>query len=248
MSLALLAAVVSAAFALIVGRRWLRTRRPAFAAWTFGLLIFSAAAGVQAAGEHGGFTVAQFRAFYLLGGVLGVIWLAQGTLFLSAPPRLARISAAVLGLLTVLLAVDALAVGVNPARLGDPAGILGDALTQTTSPLRLAAIVFNIAGTLILVGGSGWSAWRFWRGRAPLDRVVCNVLLTAGALMIAAGFSAAKVTGAAISTLDVLGGYEAAGITVMFAGFLSLGRLNRLPGRTRYPAAAQRDGSGGGGR
>ena len=73
----------------------------------------------------------------------------------------------------------------------------------------------------MLIGGSAWSAWRFARTRTALDRAVCNVLLTAGALLIAAGFSAAKSVGGSISTLGV---YEAVGIAVMFAGFLALGR------------------------
>ena len=56
-----------------------------------------------------------------------------------------------------------------------------------------------------------------------IDRVICNVLLTAGALIIAVGFSAAKTVG--IGNLDVLGAYEAAGIAIMFGGFLALGKV-----------------------
>ncbi len=52
--------------------------------------------------------------------------------------------------------------------------------------------------------------------------MICNVLLTAGAFVIAAGFSAAKIAG---GSLDTLGVYEAIGIAVMFAGFLSIGRF-----------------------
>ena len=70
-------------------------------------------------------------------------------------------------------------------------------------------------------------AWRFIRERTHLDRIVCNVLLTAGALVIAAGFSAAKITTATghctLGSLDYLGAYEAIGMAVMFAGFLSSG-------------------------
>ncbi len=57
---------------------------------------------------------------------------------------------------------------------------------------------------------------------------MCNVLLTVGAFVVAAGFSAAKIAG---GSLDTLGVYEAVGITVMFAGFLSLGRFGRSTGR-----------------
>jgi hypothetical protein len=219
-----LAAALAAAFGVVVIGRWRRSRRPAFAAWAAGLLVFAAAALTQALGEHGGFSVPLFRAFYLLGGVLGVIYLALGTVFLLAPPRVARASAAVLLALTILVAVDAIFVPVDAARLGTASGVLGEAITGHGNPLYVGAVVFNIIGTVVLCGGSAWSAWMFARTRAGLDRVVCNVLLTAGALLVASGFSAAKSVGGSLSTLGV---YEAVGIAVMFAGFLSLGRVGR---------------------
>jgi len=128
-----------------------------------------------------------------------------------------------------VVAVDAAFVPVDAARLSTASGVLGEAITGHGNPLSDAAVVFNIPGSLVLSGGSAWSAVRFARTRAGLDRVVCNVLLTAGALLIAAGFSAAKSVGGSIATLGV---YEAVGIAVMFAGFLSLGRAGRkLPSR-----------------
>jgi len=89
MAFAAVASGLSAAFAVVVFLRFLRSRRPAFAAWTLGLLIFAGAAAFQAAGETGGWSPAVFRGFYLLGGVLGVIYLALGTVFLLAPRRVA---------------------------------------------------------------------------------------------------------------------------------------------------------------
>ena len=227
---AIVAAAVSAAFALVVLDRFRRSRRPAFAAWAVGLLIFAAAASCQAAGERAGFSQPLFRAFYLLGGVLGVIWLSMGTLFLLAPRSVARASCAVLALLTVVLAANAAVVPVDEGLLGTAAGVLGTAV-QGGSPLQNGAVALNILGTLILVGGSAWSAFRLFRDRAGVDRVLCNVLLTAGAFVVAAGFTAAKVAGAG---LDTLGVYEAVGITLMFAGFLVLGRSGVVLGRTLW--------------
>jgi hypothetical protein len=224
---AIAASVISAAFAVVVFIRFRMSGRPAFAAWTAGLAIFAAAAGCQAVGERFGFSAPIFRAFYLLGGVLGVIWLSMGTLFLLAPRRLAGRTTAILGIVTVLLAVDAALVPVDTSRLDTAAGVLGDAIAHG-SLLQLGAVILNILGTLILVGGSAWSAYRLIRDHGGVDRVVCNVLLTAGAFVIAAGFSAAKLAG---GSLDTLGVYEAVGIAVMFAGFLSLGRLRRPAAR-----------------
>ncbi len=218
---AIVASAVSLIFAWVVFTRFTRTGRPAFAAWTTGLLIFAGAAACQAAGERAGFSAPLFRAFYLLGGVLGVIWLSTGTLFLLAPRRVALTATLALVVVTLVLAVDAAVVPVDASRLGSAAGVLGGAISHG-SPLQVGAVVLNILGTLVLVGGSGWSAYRLVRDRGGVDRVVCNVLLTVGAFVIAAGFSAAKIAGGA---LDTLGIYEAIGIVVMFAGFLSIGRF-----------------------
>jgi hypothetical protein len=218
---AIVAAAISIIFAWVVFTRFTLTGRPAFAAWATGLAIFAAAATCQAIGERTGFGAPLFRAFYLLGGVLGVIWLSMGTLFLLAPPRVARAATLTLAVVTLVLAVDAALVQVDTSRLGSASGVLGDAIAHG-SPLQVGAVVLNILGTVILVGGSGWSAYRLARDHGGLDRVVCNVLLTAGAFVIAAGFSAAKIVG---GSLDTLGIYEAIGIAVMFAGFLSIGRF-----------------------
>ena len=222
MVFAAVASGLSAAFAVVVFLRFLRSRRPAFAAWTLGLLIFAGAAAFQAAGETGGWSPAVFKGFYLLGGVLGVIYLALGTIFLLAPRRVAWACAIVLAAITIVLAVDAAVIPVDAAKLTTAKGVLGDAI-EHGSLLFIGVVFLNIIGTLVLVGGSAWSAYRFIRDHAGIDRVICNVLLTGGALVIAAGFTAAKTVG--IGDLDVLGAYEAAGIAIMFGGFLALGKV-----------------------
>jgi hypothetical protein len=240
-NLAGLASLLSFAFALVVAARWMRRHRPSFAFWTLGLLVFAVAAAAQSLGETQGFEqhVLLFRLFYLMGGDLGVIYLALGTLYLLVPLRVANISALTLAALTAVVAVDAFVAPVDAASLATPCGLFGGAFAPV-APVALAAVVFNIVGTVAFAGGAAWSGWRFLRERVHLDRIVCNILLTAGALVIAAGFSAAKISNATghctLSSLDYLGGYEAAGMAVMFAGFLSVGRL-RLPsvGRSNLP-------------
>jgi len=72
------------------------------------------------------------------------------------------------------------------------------------SPVRLTTPFFNIYGLFTLVGGAIWSAYLFWRKRVLPNRVVANVLIAAGALLI--GFA---------STLSRLG----------YGQFLYLGEL-----------------------
>ncbi|MGC1185317.1 MAG: hypothetical protein WBA31_09235 [Candidatus Dormiibacterota bacterium] len=239
MDAAVVACLLGAAFSAFVWSRWWRSRRPAFAAWGTGLAIFAAAAFTQALGQSYGFSVPLFRAFYLLGGVLGVIYLALGTGFLLAPVRLVRVCAGVLVGLTLVLAVDAAVVPVDAAKLTTSAGVLGGALVSHGTPLFVAAVTFNILGTLILAGGSAYSALRFIQSRASFDRVLCNVLLTVGALLVALGFSLAKTVGGSLGELGV---FESVGAAIMFAGFLSLGRFGATeaarPEKLAAPAAS----------
>ncbi|HVB13920.1 MAG TPA: hypothetical protein VNH38_04085 [Candidatus Dormibacteraeota bacterium] len=235
MGAAVVACLFGAAFSAVVWGRWSRSRRPAFAAWGTGLAIFSAAALTQALGQAYGFSVPLFRAFYLLGGVLGVIYLALGTAFLLAPARVGRICAGALLVLTLILAVDAAVVPVNASKLTTSAGVLGGALVGHGTPLFVAAVSFNILGTLVLAGGSAYSAFHFIQSRAGIDRVLCNVLLTLGAVVVALGFSLAKTVGGSLTELGV---FESVGAAIMFAGFLSLGRFGATaPNRARAVAA-----------
>ena len=87
------------------------------------------------------------------------------------------------------------------------------------SAVRLTTPFFNIYGLLTLVGGAIWSAYLFWRKRVLPNRVLGNVLIAAGALLI--GFA---------STLTRLG-YgqflylaELLSAIIMFAGFLVASR------------------------
>lgn len=52
------------------------------------------------------------------------------------------------------------------------------------SPVRLTTPFFNIYGLFTLVGGAIYSAFLFWRKRILPNRVLANILIAAGALLI----------------------------------------------------------------
>jgi len=82
------------------------------------------------------------------------------------------------------------------------------------SPVRLTTPFFNIYGLLTLVGGAIWSAYLFWRKRVLPNRVIGNVLIAAGALLIG---SASTLTRLGYGQFLYLG--ELLSAILMFAGF-----------------------------
>ncbi len=82
------------------------------------------------------------------------------------------------------------------------------------TPVRLTTPFFNIYGLLTLVGGAIYSAFLFWRKRVMPNRVIGNVLIAAGALLI--GF-ASTLTRLGYGEYLYLG--ELLSAILMFVGF-----------------------------
>ncbi len=81
--------------------------------------------------------------------------------------------------------------------------------------VRLTTPFFNIYGLLTLVGGAIWSAYLFWRKRVLPNRVIGNVLIAAGALLIG---TASTLTRLGYGQYLYIG--ELLSAILMFSGFL----------------------------
>jgi len=82
------------------------------------------------------------------------------------------------------------------------------------SPVRLTTPFFNIYGLVTLVGGAIYSAYLFWRKRVLPNRVVGNILIAAGALLIG---TASTLTRLGYGEFLYLG--ELLSAILMFVGF-----------------------------
>ena len=80
--LAFIATAIATLFAQATAVRWSRSRAPHQGAWTFALALFALASAALATGASTGWDRGTFRAFYLLGAVINVPWLALGTIYL----------------------------------------------------------------------------------------------------------------------------------------------------------------------
>ena len=206
---AVLSAVVSAVFAGVLALRYARRRRPHQLVWTIGLAMFTLAAAAGVLARSGGATEVEYRLFYLFGAILNVAWLALGTTYLLAPRAARR---ALWGLLafTVLASVAVFASPVDLSAAADT----GKGFDRAPLPRILAGLGSGL-GSLVLVAGALWSAWRFLRARHEGRRALANVIIAAGVLVAAAGGTAA-FTGAS----GVVEWTNLAGVSLIFVGFL----------------------------
>jgi hypothetical protein len=203
------AGLVALAFTMLTFERWLARRQRHELAWSASLALFAVAAGTLAMGAQGGWNGATFRIFYLCGAVIDVPFLALGTVYLLAGPRLGdRVAVGVCLVAAFAAGVVAVAPFTHPLpahRLVQGSAVFGPA------PRVLAGVCSGV-GALVVFAGAVWSAWRQRRARSLLS----NGLIAAGTALLGA-------SGLLNSVLDAMTAFAVTlliGICVLFAGFL----------------------------
>jgi hypothetical protein len=153
------------------------------------------------------------------GGVLVVGYLALGELFLIARRPIAWAATTLLGILRI-----AAVVLVAQAPISGDITSAGWRALDRTGPLLLLTISVNAIGTLILVGGALWSAYRFRRLGTMRNRMVGCIGIAAGTFTTATGGLLTRLGHEEFLYLSM-----AIGIAIIYWGYL----LARTPG---YPA------------
>jgi hypothetical protein len=215
----LAAAVIAAVFAGLLARQFLARRKPYQLLWAIALLMYAGGSFALFLGVVDGWSAGEYRAFWLLGAVLNVPYLALGEVYL-----LVRNRAVGAALLLVLLFATAFAfnrvrtAGVDVTALGKDLPLGRDVFVRDPFALHLAQL-YAYPTYAFLVLGTLWSAWKM-RGAPQLRDRFLGTLGIAGGATIAAAGSAFAATG-------VLAGFSltiAVAIAVMFWGFLRASR------------------------
>jgi hypothetical protein len=232
-ALAAAATLVALAFAFSTLDRWLRRRRPHELAWTVSLGLFALGSASLWWAESNRWSLGAFRVFYIAGAVLNVPWLALGTVYLLAGPRVGH---RVRGWLVFLSGLTVGVVGFAPTRAAvHGADLPTGRLVFGVAPRVLAAAGSGVAALVIIVGAL-WSAWRVWRGRVPslgATRVVTHPgRLVAGNLLIALGTLVLSGSGTLAGRLGKDRAFAITllvGIAILFVGFLVTSAPARRP-------------------
>lgn len=215
----LLAVLAAAAATGLVGdlvRSYRRRPRPHVGAWALAVSLYAIATWALVVGLVAGWTSPVFRIFYGLGAILNVPFLGIGSAYLVLGERAGRRLLEWFSLAGVFaLFITFTAPFVSP--LGDeglPAGsdVFADIGTVGPTGPRFYALLFNVVGTLLLVGLAGWSAARFWKANRRL--VAGNVLIVLGGVFPAFGGSLFAVGETSAFALSLF-----FGAVLLWAGF-----------------------------
>jgi hypothetical protein len=154
--------------------------------WAIGLGMFAIASLCDGILEFTWNELA-FLGWYLFGAILNAAWIGEGTLFLLFRRRWVPITAMILAILSVVTAALLLSTPLNASayQAGVPIAEQYQSILPTDAIVRRATPIFNIYGTITLVGGALYSGYLFYRKRILPNRVLGNVLIAAGALAVA---------------------------------------------------------------
>lgn len=220
MILAWAAAAIAGAFAVHLLVRFVRRGRWAEGVWAISLLMFSAASAALALGLTDGWTSAEFRTYWLFGAVLTVPFLAAGEIYLlSRRPMIGHLALLVVLGATAYATLEVRGAALDLDVLASERFFTGKEILGEEATARVLALIYSYTGTAVLALGILWSAVGM-RGKPHLrGRLYGTLLILLGAFVVAGGsaFAAAgNATGFSVTL--------AAGVTVMYLGFLTATR------------------------
>jgi len=216
-------------FAGVLFRRYRERGRPHLLWWGIGMLTYAAGTITESLTTLAGWHAGLFRAWYITGALLGGAPLAQGTVYLLLPKRVAdRLTA----LLVTAVLTGALFVLLSPLdySLVEPHRLSGKVLVWHW--VRYLSPFINLYALTFLVGGAVLSAVRYARQRETRHRVLANVAIAAGGILPGIGGAFTR-----FGHVEVLYVTEFLGLLLIALGY----RLSVGPGweRSGSPVAAQ---------
>ena len=221
-------------FTGLLAWQWRRRRRRHQAAWTAGMFIYTIAAVMEAWSEYSGAWNPTVYRLYIVFAASLVGFLGLGTLYLlTRRPIWGHIYLVFIVVCMGVFFYGTFSASLITAKLVPGITVGGQALGASLTFPRVMSLPLNATGSLFLFGGALYSVWRFMRRREFAYRVWANVLIAAGAGLLAFVGSRARL-GSTVGLYPA----EMVGAGLMLAGFLVAGTLEK----GRRAARARRGG------
>lgn len=246
----IISSILSVLCAIVVASGARRKLRPDKVIWTLAFLMFALAAGAEAAGRAIGWTSWLARLYYATGPALVVAYLAIGQVYLLAPKAMARFGVGATMLVTALWLSMVGRVPIDSARLATDGW---DAIERGPEMVAIT-IAINSIGTVIIVGGTAYSVWRFRRTGGMRNRMIGCALIGTGTLAVAAGGSLTRLghyeylyiamsIGVALIFLGVVRAQQAETVVTAFSGIVTVPSIG-APLTPSASASTLEDGGG----
>jgi hypothetical protein len=204
--------LLASVFTVVLLRRWnARRSGPHLLWWALGAATFAAGTITESLTTLFGWDETVFRWWYVTGALLGGAPLAQGSVYLLMPRRVAHIMTAVL---VSVIAVASVFVFLSPvnAALAEPHRLSGAVFEWQW--VRAFSPFINIYAVIFLVGGAFWSAYRYAGDATKRHRATGNLLIAIGALLPGIGGTFTR-----FGVVEVLYVTEFIGLALIVLGF-----------------------------
>jgi hypothetical protein len=226
--ISILSTLITFIFAVAVFNRYHQRGGAHLLLWGIGLAFYGLGTLSEAIMLFA-FSGLTLKIWYFSGAMLTAAWLGQGSVHLLVRKRgVALALTGVLAAVTLLAIILVLAAPLTPAaasyNLNRPVSAQYREILVRSGWITLLTILFNIYGTITLVGGALYSAFLFWRKKVLANRMIGNILIAAGALMPAMGGSLLKA-----GMVDWLYLSEFLGVILMYVGFLQATAKQEAP-------------------
>jgi hypothetical protein len=211
----LAAAIVALVFGVALARRYVARRQRAEGIWALAMAMYAVASFCAFLGVGSGWGALGYRLYWLLGAVLNVPYLAVGEAFLLVRRAAAlRVMVWTLAVVTVAAAAIALFSEVRTAELAVTLPLGKDVWGSSSAAYQLRWLSW--LGYAALLGGLVWSVRSMQRSPVGRARAAGILAIAFGATIVAIGSG----VGAGLGIVPVFSIGLAAGIAVMFFGFL----------------------------
>jgi hypothetical protein len=204
--------LVAIGFASVLWRHWRGKRDARYLMWwTIGVVLYGVGTLTEAVTTIFGWSEPIFRAWYVSGALLGGAPLAQGTVYLLLPRRIA--DRLVVALVTYIVIAAAFVLSTPIVTEAVESHRLSGHVMEWQW-VRLFSPLVNLYAVTFLIGGAVWSAWRYWRRGGAPSRVFGNVLIAVGAILPGVGGSFARA-----GQVEVLYVTELIGLLLIWGGY-----------------------------
>jgi hypothetical protein len=216
-------AVLGFIFTGLVFAQYVKRHKMHQLCWSIGLLFYSVAAVMETWSEAvGHWDPTVYRIYIVLAASL-VGFLGAGSFYLISKKSLwPNIYFGFNIVMFLVFLVGTFTTTLDESKLVPGITVGGQALGASLSFPRIMSLVFNIPGTIFLLGAAVISVWRFSRKKEYAYRMWANVLIAAGTLLIAYVGSKAR-----LGSTAGLYPAEMVASALLLGGFLMAGTLDK---------------------